>query len=171
MHTTLRAYLTSPNVPLTVHPEANCSAARNDAASLRWSVVDEWRRWTGFNIKNIDNLLGTLLDLSFEVADPPPPLQSPRHLRHEGHFDFVLVRRNNVIVTEALRVACSHLGLDQVEWTRGGNDSGDRTFPDWSGSMVSESDEEKNLIPGDTKFTRNLLRPQRQEIARFLDSD
>ena len=156
---------------LSVHPEANCSSARKDAASLRWPVVDEWRRWTDFNIENIDNLLGTLLDLSFGVADPPPPLKSPRHLRHEGQFDFVLVRRNNVIVNEALRVACGHLGLNQVKWTRGGNDSGERTFPDWSGTMVSEFDDEENLIPGDTKFTRNLLQPQRQETAKFLDSD
>ena len=171
MHTTLRAYLTNPNVSLTVHPHANCSAARNDAASWRWSVVDEWQPWTDFNIENIDTLLGTLLDTSFEVAEPPPPLKSSRLLRHESQFDFVLTRRNNIIVNEALRVACSHLGLDQVEWTRGGNDSGERTFPDWSGTLVSESDDEKNLIPGDSKFARSFLRPRREETANFLDSD
>lgn len=171
MHTTLRTYLTSPNVSLTVHANANCSAARNDAASLRWPVVDEWRRWADFNIANIDALLGPILDTSFEVADPPPSLKSSRLLRHENQFDFVLIRQNNVIVNEALRVACSHLGLDQVEWTRGGNDSGERTFPDWSGTLVSESDDERNIIPGDSKFTRTFLRSQRKETANFLDSD
>lgn len=91
MHTTLRDYLTSPNVSLTVHPNANCSTARNNAASLRWPVVDEWRGWTDFNIENIDTLLGTLHDTSFEVAEPPPPLKSSLLLRHESPFDFVLI--------------------------------------------------------------------------------
>ena len=172
MHTTLRAYMTSPNMSLIVHPDANCSAARNDPVSLSWPVVDEWGPWTDFNIENIDNLLGNLLDTSFEVADPPPPLESSRLLHHESQFDFVLVRQNNVIVNEALRVACRHLGLDQVEWTRGGNNSGERTFPDWSGTLVSGSEEETNLIPGDTKFTRNCLRPERiGKEDKFPDSD
>ena len=171
MHTTLRAYLTSPNVSLAVHPQANCSAARNDAASWRWPVVDQWRLWEDFNIENINTLFGTLLDTSFELADPPQPLKSPRQLRHENQFEFVLIRQNNFIVNEALRVACDHLPLDLVEWTRGGNDTGERTFPDWSGTLVSESDDETNLIPGDSKFTRNLFRAETDEIAKSLDSD
>ena len=169
--TTLRAYLTSPNASLTVHPEANCSSVRNDDAALTWSVVQQWDEWEEFSMENIDNLLGNLLDTTFEVANPPPPLKTPRLLRHESQFDFILGRQNNVIVNEALRVACRHLGLARMEWTRGGNDSGDRTFPDWSGTMVSESDDEENLIPGDTKFTRDLLRPVRPARNHPRDSD
>lgn len=172
MYTTLRAYLTNPNVPLTVHPNANCSTPRNDAASWRWPVVDEWQLWEDFNAKTINTLFGTLLDTFFELADPPRPLKSPRQLRHESQFEFVLIRQNNFVVNEALRVACDHLHLDPVEWTRGGNDIGERAFPDWSGTSVSESDNETNLVPGDSKFTRNLLRAERMETAKpFLDSD
>ncbi|KAI1201468.1 hypothetical protein F5X97DRAFT_338437 [Nemania serpens] len=105
------------------------------------------------------------------LVDPPPPLKSSHVLRHESQFDFVLIRRNNIIVNEALRVTCSHLGLDYVEWTRGGNDCGEGTFPDWSGALVSESVGERNLIPGDSKFTRNLLQPIVEETTRSQDSD
>lgn len=156
---------------LTVHPQANCSTGRHDAASLTWPVVNEWHSWADFKIENINALLGTLLDTSFEVVDPPPPLKSSHVLRHESQFDFVLIRRNNIIVNEALRVTCSHLGLDYVEWTRGGNDCGEGTFPDWSGALVSESVGERNLIPGDSKFTRNLLQPIVEETTRSQDSD
>lgn len=36
---------------------------------------------------------------------------------------------------------------------------------------MSDSDDKRNLIPGDSKFTRNLLRPRREETANILDSD
>ena len=105
--TTLRAFWTSSSVSLTAHPNASCPVARNDAASWRWLVVDEWRPWAEFNVEDADTLFEKLLNTSFEVTDQPPPLKWPRLLRHESQFKFVLIRQNHVIVKEALRMACN----------------------------------------------------------------
>ena len=173
MHTTLRDYLTVLNVPLEVHSDASCSKARTDAASLNWPVVEGWSLWQDFNIDNINALFGPLLNTPFNLADPTPFLISSGMLRHEAQFDFVLTRQNNIIVNEALRVACDLLNLHQIEWIRGSNESGDRTFPDWSGTLVSNSaiNYDTNLVPGDSKFTRDVLRPERGDTEGARDSD
>ncbi|KIW76977.1 hypothetical protein Z517_09421 [Fonsecaea pedrosoi CBS 271.37] len=171
MRTTLRAYLTRPNVPLSVHSEATCAQVRTDDAAQNWPPIDQWGIWGDFNIDNIETLFGTLLDTTFEVADPPPPLNSMRCLRHESHLDFILIRQNSVIVNEALRVACSHLGLRQVEWIRGGKNSGDGGLPDWSGILVSDSNNEENIVPGDTKLTKDVFKPATDKPSSKLDSD
>ncbi|OAG35645.1 hypothetical protein AYO21_10185 [Fonsecaea monophora] len=171
MRTTLRAYLTSPNVPLSLHPKATCAQVRTDGAAQNWPPVDKWRIWGDFNMDNIETLFGTLLDTTFEVADPLPPLNSLRCLRYERHLDFILIRQNSVIVNEALRVACSHLGLRQVEWITGGGDSEDGKFPDWSGIQVSGSNNEKSIVPGDTKLTEDVLKPATDKSSSKLDSD
>ncbi|OAL29735.1 hypothetical protein AYO20_09119 [Fonsecaea nubica] len=171
MYTTLRAYLTRPNVPLSVHPKVNGAQVRTDGAAQNWSPVDKWGIWADFNIDTIETLFGTLLDTTFKVAKPPPPLNSLRCLQYESHLDFILIRQNSVIVNEALRVACSHLGLRQVEWITGVGNSGDGTFPDWSGIQVSGSNDEESIIPGDTKLTTDVLKPATDKSSSKLDSD
>jgi hypothetical protein len=165
--TTLREYLTRTNQTFTVHPKASCFI-RNVPASQNWPMVEEWSQWGDFNMENIDDLLGPLLDTTFDVADPPPPLESSKILLHETQFEFALIQQNNVMVNEALRVACDYLGLEKVEWSRGGNDTRERTFPDWSG--VSASDYQRNILPGDSKLNRDFFRAERIQTNDNKDS-
>lgn len=156
---TLREYLRIPNPKLTILKDAaEASAAKSEDRD----PVSEWEPWDGFG-GDIEAIFGNLLNRQFEVADPPPLPYAQQQIRDERSFEFILTRWNNVIVNEALRVACDFLGLTPITWTVGTSVlsvKGNIIRPDWAGvtdDMFTEGYLRTSLVPGDTKFApRNL---------------
>jgi hypothetical protein len=69
-----------------------------------------------FSTANINVLFGVLLDTEFDLADPPLLPEEQRYIGNERSFEFILARRNNIIVYEALRAASEYSCLENVCW-------------------------------------------------------
>jgi len=71
----------------------------------------------------------------------------------------VLMSHNCIIVNAALKAATEFMGLPPVTWLVGSYAeqiaNHEKTFPDWAG--ISEPDYNRNLVPGDSKFTRQAF--------------
>ncbi|KAI9701725.1 MAG: hypothetical protein M1820_006353 [Bogoriella megaspora] len=175
MRCTLRQYLTLPHPPITAHPSAIYSnSTRQDAAAEDWPKIDYWEKWTDFTMPQINALLGPVLDAKFEFADPPPFVSQINQIRRERGLDICLSRYNNVIINEALRAACRHLRIDRVVWCEDIHSNDQTIFPDWCASTEqtrSGADRRKNLLPGDSKFTKEPLRAQKKENLGTRDLD
>lgn len=144
---TLRSYLSTPNPALAILPDATVTSSFG--RSTEWPPIDCTSTWEGF--EDISILFADILDKEFELANPPPLPPVQNNIRDECSFEFILVRWNNIIVNEALRIACAHWGIGRITWTVGSSGvsyHGGTIRPDWAGVT-----NDANLIPGDTKFT------------------
>lgn len=151
---TLREYLCIPNPKLTILKDA---AGASAAECENWAPVQDWELWKEF-CKDVERIFGGILDLEFELADPPPLPCAQQHIRDERSFEFVLIRWNNVISNEALHAACDYLELTRITWTVGTSVlsyKGDIIRPDWAAvtdDMFIGGSLRASLVPGDTKF-------------------
>ena len=160
MHCTLREYLRLPNTTLRLAEDSTLSRARGDKASLDWHPIYKWRAWIDFTYESIDDLLGKVLDLEFELPDPPKPVKAACSVRTERRLEHILSQRNCVIVNEALEKSCAYLRIGSVFWLPDPSwpkrQDGIRVFPDWHGEGEVNG-EPKNLVPGDTKLVRSPI--------------
>ena len=113
---TLRERPSCPNLEPTVLSDATSSSR---PPSNSWRTIGSCQKWEDFSTTNINVLFGVLLDTEFDLADPQLLPEEQRYIGNEHSFEFILARRNNIIVYEALRAASEYSCLENVCWIIG----------------------------------------------------
>ena len=174
-HCSLRQYLSKANPPIQIQEDAVLSQGRSDtAAQSLWHTVEDARLWKDFNIHAINELLGHILDLEFELPNPPPLPENIFPIRLKRSFEFIITLWNTIIINGALKKVCDHLQLPSVQWIPDPSTENSKheikTFPDWCG-MVRVQGHDRTIVPGDSKLLDSYLPRDISSVQQELDSD
>lgn len=150
---TLRELLSLPNPVFEVTSDNqydNSSKTNQDQSSL-----DDIDLWSSIE-SDLESVFGKILNASIRGIELPSTLPPELcMIRDERAFELVLSRHNNVIVNEALRLACEMLDIPRITWLTGSAAPNTGIFPDWAvvhGDRSQPRGHTINVIPGDSKI-------------------